>query len=82
MGQPVPMVAAARQVYNGRALRAGDEFDAASDSDADDLVAVNMARRRVVTKQEAAPAEQPQPQSDGNLTRGQYGRRDMQARRR
>lgn len=38
-----PMVAIVRQTFNGRALRTGDEFDAGTQAEADDLVAVRMA---------------------------------------
>ena len=41
----VPMIASARQTYAGRALKTGDAFDASSEAEAADLIAVNMARR-------------------------------------
>lgn len=43
----IPMAALARQIYGGRSLRVNDEFEAASDSEADDMEAVHMAKRRV-----------------------------------
>jgi hypothetical protein len=41
----VRLMATSRQKYAGRALHAGDEFDAESEQDALDLEAANMARR-------------------------------------
>lgn len=41
----VPMIATVRQTYNTRALKSGDSFDAVSEADAADLVAVRMAQR-------------------------------------
>lgn len=41
----VPMISTMRQTYKGRALKADDTFDAASEEEAADLVAVNCARR-------------------------------------
>lgn len=39
------MIASVRQVYNDRALRSGDTFDANNEAEAADLVAVRMATR-------------------------------------
>lgn len=61
MNTPVAMIALARQTYNGRALKTDDSFDATSEEEAADLVAVRMAVRakptaRVLTKS-IAPQE-------------------------
>lgn len=39
------MVATARQLYEGRWLHSGEPFEAASEADADDLVAIRFAAR-------------------------------------
>lgn len=41
----VPMVADVRQTYNGVALKRDQEFEASSEAEAADLVAVRMAHR-------------------------------------
>lgn len=63
----VPMRATAHQYYGGRALRAGDLFEARNEGDAADLVAVGFAQR-VSDDSKRDP-------------RGTYKRRDMQARK-
>jgi hypothetical protein len=91
-----PMVATARQTYNGIALKTGDTFEATSKEEADDLVAVRMATRAkarlfqppaptVKTRDLSADA----PTDDENKTPtatahkdNTYNRRDMQARKR
>jgi len=46
----VPMTAVMRQTYDGRALKTGDQFEAASEAEADDLEAVRVAVRRKAPK--------------------------------
>lgn len=57
-------VASARQMYAGRALKAGDEFEALSDQDVLDLEAAHLAQR--------APVEP-------ERTKRAYNRRDLKA---
>lgn len=42
----VQMEATMRQNYEGRALRSGDSFDALSETDAQDLEALHLAKRK------------------------------------
>lgn len=84
----VPMRALARQTYDGRALKSGDEFEATSEDEALDLIAVNMAERRTVPSNSANDGEgaaeetstravQPKAQQPA----GDYTHRSMKARR-
>lgn len=52
----ISLIATCRQSYYGRLLRDGDEFEALSQPEADDLIAVNMAR---LNKKKIAAVQQP-----------------------
>lgn len=67
----VRLRAAARQLYDGRRLVPGDEFDA-TEADAEDLIALRFATRVV-----PPPPTIPSPLVSG--TRRTYKRRDMRA---
>jgi hypothetical protein len=73
VSQKVRLVSAARHKYAGRFLRVGDEFDAESLQDAEDLVALNFAR--------VVPVVMTTPEAAAVVTtpRRSYRRRDMKA---
>lgn len=68
MNATVTMVATARQNYNGVGVNSGQEFEATSEAEAADLVAVNMARRKF-PKGRALPAAKPDANAGRTETR-------------
>lgn len=93
MSNPITMVATCRQMYKGRPLTSGTEFDVADDMEANDMEAVRTAVRK---KKVAAPAvadyatREMTPTEPADATpaprktltaKGRHERRDMRAAR-
>lgn len=78
MQRRVRMVATARQFYGGRSLYSGQLFTVDSEQEADDLTALNFARRVPVAAVLASPKTS-ENASPARPRRGRYARRDMRA---
>jgi len=84
----VLLVAAARQIYDGRQLYTGDEFEVDSESEAADLIAINFARRAKKKPQEysredmrtdRAPERPQPPRANRKERRNRYQNRNLKA---
>jgi hypothetical protein len=72
----VPLIAAARQLYDGRQLFPGNEFEVGTEEEADDLVALNFARRPKGYHRQSLTTKTPSPATP---KRNDYRNRNLKA---